>query len=50
MAAYSALVFTGLGIYLAKNGEPRDGTYSFFLGAVTVLLEVPLLLRGWGVI
>lgn len=35
----------GLGVMLAKHGEPKNGTYSFWVGLVSSVLQLLLL---WG--
>ena len=36
----------GLGIHLAKNGEPREDKYSFGIELIAVICEVGLLYWG----
>lgn len=35
----------GLGSYLAKHGEPKEGTYNFWIAFISSVLQVLLL---WG--
>ena len=41
-----ALLGMGLGMNLVKNGEPREGTYSFPIQLVSTLIEIGLLIWG----
>lgn len=43
--AFTAWLMLGLGIYLAKHGEPRDGYYNFWTGLISSVLQILLL---WG--
>lgn len=36
----------GLGIHLAKHGEPRDGKYNFFVALFVVAIDIILLKFG----
>ena len=40
------LIALGLGISLAKHGEPRDDTYNFFTTLISSLIYVGLLILG----
>lgn len=44
---YTTLAIMGLGISMAKHGEPK-GNYNFFITLVTTIIEF-LLLWGMGV-
>lgn len=41
-----ALLGMGLGMHMVKNGEPREGVYSFPIQLVSTLIEVGLLVWG----
>ena len=41
-----ALLGMGLGINIVKNGEPKEGVYSFPVQLVSTLIEVGLLIWG----
>lgn len=41
-----ALLGMDLGMHMVKNGEPREGTYSFPIQLVATLMEIGLLVWG----
>lgn len=43
---FLALMIMGLGVALAKDGEPRDGHHSFFISLVVTSISAGLL--WWG--
>jgi hypothetical protein len=45
-AIYLALTFLGLGLILAKDGQPKEGTYSFPITLCSIILVIVLL--WWG--
>ena len=40
------LLGMGLGMHMIKNGEPREGVYSFPIQLVSTLIEIGLLVWG----
>ena len=44
--ALTALYTLSLGIHLAKHGEPRTGTYSFWTAFFAAMVELVLLYFG----
>ena len=43
---YFCLNFLGLGIHLAKHGQPRNDKYSFFIALTSMSIAVGLLYMG----
>ena len=45
-AIYLGLICANLGIFLAKDGEPRTGTYEFMDALIATLIQVWILYKG----
>lgn len=43
---YTAWLILGLGMYLAKDGEPKTGTYSFWIAFISTVIQFVLLYFG----
>lgn len=43
---FTVWLILGLGCYLAKHGEPREGHYSFWTALVSTAIQVVLLYFG----
>ena len=43
---YLGLTFMGLGMYLAKNGEPKEGTYRFWVRLLAEAFVIFILYKG----
>ncbi len=43
---YLALNAIGLGVALAKHGQPRDENYNFFMSSIAAGIQIALL--AWG--
>ncbi len=42
----TALYMMALGLYLAKDGKPKEGNYSFFEALITTIIVFVLLWKG----
>lgn len=43
---YLMLLVLSLGLHLAKHGEPKDGTYSFWSALISVGIQVFILYKA----
>lgn len=43
---YLALLMMGLGIHLAKDGQPKEGKYSFWTALISLGIQIALLYFG----
>lgn len=43
---FTAWLVLGLGMHLAKHGEPRDGNYSFWVALISSIIQLALLYFG----
>lgn len=43
---YLSLTFMGLGLCLAKNGQPKEGTYNFWSQLIADLIILFILCKG----
>lgn len=43
---FLAITFLGTGIYLAKHGEPKQGTYNFYIAVLSDIIILTLLCWG----
>lgn len=43
---YISVLMLGLGLHIAKHGEPRDQDYNAFIALISIVLQLGLL--WWG--